>query len=333
MVDDRTYIKVHDGLPDHPKVEPLSDGAFRLLLTTWCWCGRYLTDGHVPAAVWARRGTGKTRRELISAGLAEETPTGVLMHDYLEHQRSAAEVSELKEARSAGGGWGNHLRWHVKKGVVRDDCEHCVSPNGTDPTSVDRSEDRSDTDRPTDRSGIGGQIAKASVAVATTTTDTEQRTTTKTSSSSPKVKTERADVEHLCQHLADRVAANGSRRPTVTSAWRTAARLLIDTDGRTEAQVHTAIDWCQDDSFWRCNVMSMPKLRDKYDQMRLQAQRNQAVPNGYAVNGADRPPAQSKVEGWLTLDVEAGLAAMQDRLNAHTTQPPPELRALPGGAA
>lgn len=84
---------------------------------------------------------------------------------------------------------------------------------------------------------------------------------------------QRDDVEQLCTHLADRIEGNGSKRPTVTKRWRTACRLLLDRDGRTEEQVRKAIDWCQDDEFWRTNVLSMPKLREKYDQLRLAAQR------------------------------------------------------------
>ena len=98
--------------------------------------------------------------------------------------------------------------------------------------------------------------------------------------------TARPDVERVCTHLADRIEANGSKRPTITKSWRTAARLLLDKDGRTEEQVHTAIDWCQDSEFWRANVLSMPKLRDKYDQLRLQAQRQQ--PGGNVVPFRDR---------------------------------------------
>ena len=55
---------------------------------------------------------------------------------------------------------------------------------------------------------------------------------------------------------------------------------MLDRDGRTEQQIHAAIDWCQADEFWRSNVLSMPKLREKYDQLRLQAQRR----NGPSVN-------------------------------------------------
>lgn len=95
----------------------------------------------------------------------------------------------------------------------------------------------------------------------------------------------RMDVERLCKHLADRVEANGSKRPNITKGWRDAARLLLDEDKRTEAQVRDAIDWCQKDEFWRTNIMSMPKLREKYDTLRLRAtderKRSQAGGNGH----------------------------------------------------
>lgn len=87
----------------------------------------------------------------------------------------------------------------------------------------------------------------------------------------PKSEIVRADVEHLCDHLADRIAANGSKRPAIGKRWRDAARLMIDSDGHTEQQIHAAIDWCQDSEFWRANILSMPKLREKYDQLRLRA--------------------------------------------------------------
>lgn len=83
----------------------------------------------------------------------------------------------------------------------------------------------------------------------------------------------RDDAERLCAHLADRIEANGSKQPVITVKWLDAARLMLDADGRTEEQVHTAIDWCQDDEFWRANILSMPKLREQYDQLRLQAMR------------------------------------------------------------
>lgn len=103
MRDDRTFIRVHDGMPDHPKIEPLSDAAFRLLVTCWCYCSRNLTDGHMSATAWGKRGTAKARKELIAAGLAVKNGDAVVLHDYLDHQRSAAEAAAKKEqARAAG---------------------------------------------------------------------------------------------------------------------------------------------------------------------------------------------------------------------------------------
>lgn len=82
----------------------------------------------------------------------------------------------------------------------------------------------------------------------------------------------RDDIERLCAHLADRIEGNGSNRPVITQKWRDAARLMLDHDGRTETQVHTAIDWCQDSEFWRANILSMPTLRKQYERLRLQAE-------------------------------------------------------------
>jgi hypothetical protein len=88
----------------------------------------------------------------------------------------------------------------------------------------------------------------------------------------------REDIERLCQHLADRIEQNGSKRPTVNASWRRQCRLLLDKDGRTEEQVRKAIDWSQADPFWMANILSMPKLRERYDQLRLKASERPRTP-------------------------------------------------------
>jgi hypothetical protein len=123
--DDRTYIRVHDGMDEHPKVEPLSDAAFRLLMTGWFYCSRNRTDGQIRNVVWQKRGTAKARRELVEAGLVVPHDGYVLMHDYLEHQRSAEEIRLLQDTRHDTGSYGNHVRWHVVRRRPKADCEHC----------------------------------------------------------------------------------------------------------------------------------------------------------------------------------------------------------------
>lgn len=108
--DERTYIKLHDGMPEHPKIEGLTDAAFRGLIDLWCWCSRNLTDGKVANAVWTKRASSKVRRELLAAGLVHEADDGVQMHDYTEHQRTAAEVAELKEKRREAGSRGGRAK-------------------------------------------------------------------------------------------------------------------------------------------------------------------------------------------------------------------------------
>jgi hypothetical protein len=77
-----------------------------------------------------------------------------------------------------------------------------------------------------------------------------------------------------CVYLADWIERNGSKRPTITEAWLSSARLLKEVDGRTHEQVMTCIEWCQRDGFWRANILSMPKLRQQYDRLRLNAARS-----------------------------------------------------------
>lgn len=81
----------------------------------------------------------------------------------------------------------------------------------------------------------------------------------------------RPDVEALCVLLADLVKANGSKRPPITKTWRTECRRMLDIDKRDPAKAEALIRWCQADSFWRSNVLSMPTFRQKYDQLRLKA--------------------------------------------------------------
>jgi DNA-binding transcriptional ArsR family regulator len=133
-----------------------------------------------------------------------------------------------------------------------------------------------------DAPGVVQELHQGGAGDAPLETDLIQITSDpKSSSSSAKpTKVERPDVDKICRHLADKIVDNGSRRPVITAAWRTEARLLLDKDGRTVDQVINAINWCQADPFWRSNILSMPTLRAKYDQLRLAAERQRA--NGRA---------------------------------------------------
>jgi len=83
----------------------------------------------------------------------------------------------------------------------------------------------------------------------------------------------------LTTRLAERIQANDPKaRVTPTSAaWLKDMRLLVDRDGRTHEEVAAVIDWCQADSFWKSNILSPAKLRQKFTQLSLRMNRSPMV--------------------------------------------------------
>lgn len=49
--------------------------------------------------------------------------------------------------------------------------------------------------------------------------------------------------------------------------WANDVRLMMEADNRTEEQIVYLMDWCQNDSFWKSNILSTSKLREKFDQL------------------------------------------------------------------
>lgn len=106
----------------------------------------------------------------------------------------------------------------------------------------------------------------------------------------------RDDVEALCTRLRDCIIANGHRPPIITAKWRTSARLLLDKDGMELDKAMNLIDWCQSNDFWQDNILSMPKFREKYDQLRGKALKERNRRSASPVNGstADQRVAQGQ---------------------------------------
>lgn len=103
------YVRLDVLMPENPKVSGLSDKAFRTYIELLCYCGRQRTDGLVDGRTWKRHGSPKARIELISAGLVDPLlddtagVSGVVIHDYLEHNRSRLQIDELAAKRAEAG--------------------------------------------------------------------------------------------------------------------------------------------------------------------------------------------------------------------------------------
>jgi hypothetical protein len=83
----------------------------------------------------------------------------------------------------------------------------------------------------------------------------------------------REDVERLCSTLAERLAANGflERDTKISKGWRDEARRLFDIDKVPLVEALRVLDWCQQDTFWRGNIQSLPTFRKKYSGLRDKA--------------------------------------------------------------
>ena len=56
--------------------------------------------------------------------------------------------------------------------------------------------------------------------------------------------------------------------------WIDDCRKLREIDERTPAEIKAIIEWCQNDNFWKANILSMGTLRKKFDRLFLQAKRD-----------------------------------------------------------
>lgn len=98
-----TWVKLEDGFPSNPKVLAVTTPARYLYVVGLCYASAHLTDGRIPATaltvLHAQAGTRpRHAAELLDAGLWRHDGDTVTIPDYLEHQRSRAQVEAERDA-------------------------------------------------------------------------------------------------------------------------------------------------------------------------------------------------------------------------------------------
>lgn len=83
------YLNIDDAMDEHPKVDGLSDAAYRMLMAGLHYCARQLTDGFIPHAR-ARRLTvtasDAVAKELVDAGLWHDLGEGCDVPECIEER-------------------------------------------------------------------------------------------------------------------------------------------------------------------------------------------------------------------------------------------------------
>jgi hypothetical protein len=287
--DKRTYVKVHDGLPDHPKIIEAGGEAGWLYICGLAYASRQLTDGVIPVRLVPRLTDGSkpeaSASALVRVGLwhegqhsCERCPQGgadtYVIHDYLVHQRSAAEVADLSAKRSAAG-----QRGGKRSGESR------------------RAASTREANREASASAKPKQLGSKTEAETETETEEEKRYTR--TPAEPADTPPRADVERVCRHLAAVLEKGGSKKPRITDRWRNDVRLLLDKDGITPEQAVAAIDWAHSNDFWQAHILSPAKLRAKYDTLRRQAAAEQRKGHPAGPSTAPREMTPEEVQDAL----------------------------------
>jgi hypothetical protein len=62
------------------------------------------------------------------------------------------------------------------------------------------------------------------------------------------------------------------KTPIHISKWAAEVDKMVRLDSRTVREIEFLIKWSQQDDFWKANILSMGKLREKFDQLMIKAQ-------------------------------------------------------------
>lgn len=233
------------------------------------------TDGHVDlGAICEREGLprdfGKT---LILLGLCHQADHGCVrcpqpaigceyVHDYLDHNRSAAQEQRTRERRRVGGEnaarqrWDGHTRPAAEKrppGRPRKD----PAPQGP---AADLLELAARLEDP---------AAAMHPAEARARAESGKRRPGR-----PKVAREFAEWVVKAAHLlADLIARNdvNGKRPNVTATWMNTIRLMHEVDHREIEKIQKAIEWSQTHHFYSTIILSPANLRKHFNAMHKRA--------------------------------------------------------------
>lgn len=263
------WFKVDDQLAFNAKIVAAGNEAMGLWVRAGSWSAAQLTDGFVPEHMAnAMAGGSKPCGEhcghgkqiangmakpcgaisLVNALLWDEVEGGYQFHDWLEFQPSGQEEKarrrEISEKRKAAGQKGAAARW-----AKENDSKEHGKDNGKNMANAFR--DSGKTMAPT-RPDPTRPISKESGFAEA-----------------------HPDAAELIEWFNGQVTQNGFKKPSDTKANRDAARLLLDRDGISLERAREVAVWALGDEFWRTNIRSFSKLRDKFETLEAQMQRPQ----------------------------------------------------------
>lgn len=288
MADKRAFAQFDVGYLDNPKISDVLDAspiAVLMHAASVLYCAQHLTDGLIASGAMQRKAGGSAvdTRILIDADLwhipghgcefCPQPPEGkVYVHDYTEHNRTSVGVKRATEAGKRAA----DARWAKKAEQPKPDARRI-------PDAYETQCDPDEIAMPREK----------------------ERKREKEEAKASSQETPRPDIDKVIQGFSDLLKANDVKHKPRQS-WHTAARLLIDKDGYTPDQILYVARFATTDEFWKSNILSIPKLREKFEALKIKAQGQ----------GKQSRPTASQVR------LQAGLELLQ-RTAARTQPQPP----------
>lgn len=230
---------------DHPKIMSLSAEAIVAHLEMIVYSRRYGTDGAIPMR-FAMRFASDVLNELANndpekPSIIRNDDGSVTIYGYADMQETSDQIEKRRQVRRDAGRVGASARWQT------DGKSHSKSYGKPDGKSNGKK-------------------------MAETETETETETDSNTSSGFANAHPEAAKA---LDYFNNRVKQNGFRKPSDTKANRDAARLMFTRDETPPQQIREVMDWALNDEFWRTNIRSFSKFREKFETMQAQMRRPQ----------------------------------------------------------
>lgn len=235
------WFKIDDGFTNSKPVLRLQRRVRTSAIGLWtlagAWSAKELTDGFVPEYVIEElASTAAMAGHLVKCGLWEEAQEGWQFKGWEKYQPTREQIMEARDREAE------------RKRKYRESQRR---PSGTGTGRTEGHQQASDPPDPTRPDPTRTNIEEAKA-------------------SSPEVE-DRPDIDRVIQTFSDMLKANDIKhKPGQT--WRNSARLLIDRDGYTPDQIIYVAKFATTDEFWKSNVLSLPKLREKFEALKIKAQ-------------------------------------------------------------
>lgn len=275
------WVKLDDHFDEHEKVVSAGHEAGWLFVRSLAYANRRETDGHIPESILQRIGSdfGPRKRKELAARLVEvglwhapghscprcpQPVDGWQIHDYPDYQPTKAKL-DAERARAR-----DRMK-RAREAKRQDSSADVRGEHGANDGLTDREHRRSSRNPVPDPVPDTRKAGEKDYSSAPSGADKQKRPR--------KVIPEDSEAYRLAVHLRDAILARDpeTKVPENLNGWAIEADRLLRLDKRDPGEATRLIEWCQRDSFWSANILSMATFRKQYDKLKRKAEGQMAL--------------------------------------------------------